>query len=66
MACFPWIVPHAAHGQRLAEILRWFEAIRARPAVVKAYGDSKDVYTGQTLLSPFSSVTGSNAQKARP
>jgi len=66
MACFPWIVPHAAHGQRLAEfpdLLRWFEAIRARPAVVNAYGDSRDVYTGQTLLSPFDSVTGSSAEK---
>ncbi|HEU4846229.1 MAG TPA: glutathione S-transferase N-terminal domain-containing protein [Burkholderiaceae bacterium] len=47
IACYPWIVPHAAHGQQLEqfpELLRWFEAMRARPAVVKAYQGVEDVY----------------------
>lgn len=55
MACFPWIVPHAAHGQRLQDftnLLRWFEAIRTRAAVVRTYGDGKDVYTGRPLQIP--------------
>ncbi len=40
MACYPWIVPHERQGQDLddfADLKRWFEAIRARPATVRAY-----------------------------
>ncbi len=47
IACYPWIVPHAAHGQQLAQfphLQRWFDAMRARPAVVKAYQGVEDVY----------------------
>ena len=35
IACYPWIVPHAAHGQDLDDfphLKRWFETITARPA----------------------------------
>jgi GSH-dependent disulfide-bond oxidoreductase len=48
IACYPWIVPHAAHGQDLdafPNLKRWFAAIAARPATIKAYGDAKDVYS---------------------
>jgi len=40
MACYPWIVPWQRQGQNIADfphLQRWFEAIKARPAVVKAY-----------------------------
>ena len=40
MASYPWVVPHERHGQRLADfpnLTRWFEAIKARPAVQKVY-----------------------------
>ena len=40
MACYPWIVPHERQGQSLDDfpnLKRWFEAIKARPSVVKAY-----------------------------
>ena len=40
MACYPWIVPHERQGQDLddfADLKRWFEAIRSRPATVRAY-----------------------------
>ncbi|MBK3733136.1 thiol:disulfide oxidoreductase [Azospirillum brasilense] len=40
MACYPWIVPHERQRQTLAdfpELKRWFEAIQARPATVRAY-----------------------------
>ena len=40
MAAYPWIVPHAAQQQDLADfphLQRWFEAIRARPATVRVY-----------------------------
>jgi len=48
MACFPWIVPHRAHGQdlhRFAHLKRWFETIAARPAIVRTYHGVKDVYS---------------------
>lgn len=40
MACYPWIVPHERQQQTLddfPELKRWFEAIKARPATVRAY-----------------------------
>ena len=40
MAAYPWIVPHKRQGQDLdtfPNLKRWFEAIRARDAVVRAY-----------------------------
>ena len=46
MASYPWIVPYERQGQKLEDfpnVRRWFEAIRARPAVVRAYEKAKDV-----------------------
>ncbi|MFV0366888.1 MAG: glutathione S-transferase N-terminal domain-containing protein [Hyphomicrobiaceae bacterium] len=40
MACFPWIVPYQRQAQNIEDfpnLLRWFDAIRQRPAVVRAY-----------------------------
>jgi GSH-dependent disulfide-bond oxidoreductase len=40
MASYPWIVPYETHKQNINDfpnLKRWFEAIKARPAVVKAY-----------------------------
>ena len=40
MACYPWVVPWERQGQNIADfphLKRWLEAIKARPAVVKAY-----------------------------
>jgi GST-like protein len=68
MACYPWIVPFKAQGQDLDDfpnLRRWFEAIRARPAVVRAYekgnavspqrapldDEAKKVLFGQTAAS---------------
>jgi GSH-dependent disulfide-bond oxidoreductase len=48
MACYPWIVPHEAHGQDLAKfphLKRWFETIAARPATIRAYAGTADVYS---------------------
>ncbi|MCS6946350.1 MAG: glutathione S-transferase N-terminal domain-containing protein [Steroidobacteraceae bacterium] len=46
MAIWPWIVPHERQGQRLEDfphVARWFEAIKARPAVQRAcaHGDER-------------------------
>jgi len=48
MACYPWIVPHAAHGQTLADfahLARWYRAVGARPAVRRTYAGVEDVYS---------------------
>jgi GST-like protein len=40
MACYPWVVPYERQGQKLEDfpnLKRWFEAIKARPAVMRAY-----------------------------
>ena len=40
MASYPWIVPYERQGQDLASfpnLRRWFDAIAARPATVRAY-----------------------------
>jgi GST-like protein len=40
MASYPWVVPHKRQEQDLDQfqnLKRWFEAIRARPAVERAY-----------------------------
>jgi len=40
MACWPWVVSHERQGQNFEEFThvgRWFEAVRARPAVRRAY-----------------------------
>lgn len=43
MASYPWIVPHENHKQNLDDfphLKRWFDAIKARPAVVRAYAQA--------------------------
>jgi GST-like protein len=47
VACYPWIVPHAGHGQQLEafpHLARWFAAIGARPATIRTYDGVEDVY----------------------
>jgi GST-like protein len=47
VACYPWIVPHAGHGQNLAafpHLARWFAAIGALPATIRTYAGIEDVY----------------------
>ena len=46
MAIYPWIVPHEAQGQNLddfAHVKRWFEAVKARPATVRAYAKGEEI-----------------------
>jgi GSH-dependent disulfide-bond oxidoreductase len=46
MAAYPWIVPHESQQMNLDHFMnvkRWFEAIKARPAVQRAYAKAKEV-----------------------
>ena len=48
MASYPWIVPYERQGQKLEDfpnLKRWFEAIKARPATVRAYERAKEYQT---------------------
>jgi GST-like protein len=52
MAAYPWLVPHEAQGQNLHEFVhlkRWFEAIKARPATIRAYERGVGVSSGTAI-----------------
>ena len=52
MAAYPWIVPHQNQGQSLDEfphLKRWFETVKSRPAVVRAYDKAKTINTQSTI-----------------
>jgi GSH-dependent disulfide-bond oxidoreductase len=53
MASYPWIVPHKNQGQSLEDfphLKRWFEAIKNRPAVIRAYDRAKEVNSQSTVM----------------
>jgi GST-like protein len=46
MACYPWVTAHERLGQDMNDfphLLRWLEAIKARPAVVRAYAQGDPI-----------------------
>ncbi|MDJ0659937.1 MAG: glutathione binding-like protein [Crocosphaera sp.] len=52
MAVYPWIVPHQRQQQNLADfpnLKRWFETVKNRPAVQKAYEIAKNLNTEATI-----------------
>jgi GST-like protein len=52
MAAYPWIVPHEAQGQKLADfpnLERWFAAVGRRPATIRAYQVGKPFEGNATL-----------------
>ncbi|MEC5387512.1 glutathione binding-like protein [Uliginosibacterium sp. H3] len=49
IASYPWIVPHEKQRQNLDDfpnLKRWFEAIKARPATLRAYARAEEVNPG--------------------
>jgi GSH-dependent disulfide-bond oxidoreductase len=54
MASYPWIVPHEKQGMNMDDfpnLKRWFEAIKARPATVRAYDVAKTINTQPSVNS---------------
>ena len=52
MAAYPWIVPHERQGQRLEDfphLKRWFETIKARPAVQRVYEQAARINSAPTI-----------------
>lgn len=51
IAAYPWIIPYEIQGQKLdnfPNLKRWFEAIEARPATIRAY-EKADAFKDQAL-----------------
>lgn len=70
MASYPWIVPHERQGQRIDDfphLKRWFEAIAARPATVRAYAVASQINTAPTVSEEAKKIlfgqTASNTTK---
>jgi GST-like protein len=52
IACYPWVVPYERQGQKLEDfphLKRWFDAIKARPATVRAYERAKEFNVKPTV-----------------
>ena len=52
IATYPWVVPHRRQQQRLEEfpnVSRWFEALRQRPSIERAYAVAATVNTTPTV-----------------
>ncbi|MGH6771096.1 MAG: glutathione binding-like protein [Xanthobacteraceae bacterium] len=46
MACYPWVLPYERQGQKIEDfpnLKRWFDAIKGRPAVERAYDKAKTI-----------------------
>lgn len=51
IAIYPWIVPYERQGQKLEDfphLQRWFEAIKARPATIRAY-EKAETFKNQAI-----------------
>ena len=59
MAIYPWMVPYERQGQKLEDfphLKRWFEAMRDRPAVKRAYALAKEINTAPTVSEELKKV----------
>jgi GST-like protein len=59
MACYPWIVPHERQQQNLADfpnLQSWFERIKSRPAVQRAYALAKEINPAPTVTPESRSI----------
>jgi GST-like protein len=68
MACYPWIVPHEAHGQNLGEfphLRAWFERVGQRPATLRAYQGVEASYRRPITEEARSALFGQTATSHR-
>jgi GSH-dependent disulfide-bond oxidoreductase len=68
MASYPWIVPHESQGLELAQfanLKRWFETIRTRPAVIRAYEKAAEINTQATVSEQSRSVLFGQRRRKR-
>ena len=69
MAAYPWIVPWTRQGQNLdnfPNVRRWFDAIRARPATIKAYAIADEINTVPSVTEESRKILfGQTSERAR-
>jgi GST-like protein len=69
MAAYPWIVPHKRQQQNLDEypnLKRWFEAIRQRPATIRAYDKGNEISSQPVVDNESRKILfGQNAKTVR-
>jgi GST-like protein len=59
MACYPWVVPHKRQGisiEGCPNVARWFAAIRARPAVQRAYARADEINRAPTVTEQSAAI----------
>ena len=70
IACYPWIVPYEAQGQKLEDfpqLQRWFNAIHDRPATRRAYEKAATINTQTTMTEEAKRVLfGQTARGPQP
>ncbi len=70
IACYPWIVPYEAQGQKLEDfphLQRWFNAIHDRPATLRAYEKAAAINTQTTMTEEAKRVLfGQTARGPQP
>jgi len=68
MASYPWIVPHERQGQNLGDfphLRRWFDTMRARPAVQRAYAQADEINTRPTVTEDARAVLFGQGRRLR-
>jgi GST-like protein len=69
MACYPWIVSYELQGQKLEDfphVQRWFEAIGARAATVRAYEKGAAISSNNNMTEEAKKILfGQTAQTLR-
>ena len=59
IACYPWIVPYERQAQKLEDypnVARWFQSIRTRPAVIRAYERAKEISSAPVVSDESKSI----------
>jgi GST-like protein len=67
IAAYPWIVPHAGQGIKLAEfpgVNRWFDAVGARPAVKRAYEQAARINIAPTVTNASRAILFGQRRRA--
>ncbi len=68
MATYPWVVPHVNHKQKLEDfphLHRWFEQVRVRPAVQRAYAGVAPSYAQKKTDQERSVLFGQGAETVK-
>jgi hypothetical protein len=69
IACYPWIVPWKRQQQELdafPNLRRWFDAVRARPATVRAYAKGEPMAGRPTVTEEGKKILFGQTAPIRP